>query len=97
MKILLEAPILTQSGYGEHSRLVMASLMRQQGVEIFLNPLDWGQTSWASSVEEKIQSEINVASKRLREYAEKAKQEKQQMMFDMQIHVGIPSEFEKKA
>ncbi len=29
MKILLEAPILTQSGYGEHSRLVFRALSQK--------------------------------------------------------------------
>ena len=48
MKILLEAPILTQSGYGEHSRLVYRALKQLTTHKIFINPLEWGRTSWLS-------------------------------------------------
>ena len=39
MKILLEAPILTQSGYGEHSRLVYRALKMLKSHDIFVNPI----------------------------------------------------------
>ena len=41
MKVLLEAPILTQSGYGEHSRLVFEALKKIEGTELYINPLNW--------------------------------------------------------
>ena len=47
-KLLLEAPILTRSGYGEHARLVFRSLKNKDGIEIFINPLEWGSTGWIS-------------------------------------------------
>ena len=48
MKILLEAPILTQSGYGEHARFVFRALEQIPGIDVYINPLSWGTTSWVS-------------------------------------------------
>lgn len=96
MKILLEGPILTQSGYGEHTRLVYRSIQSFEGLEIFINPLNWGATGWISEEnEERRKIEQGVAA-----YAEKirlAEQTKVNPDFDIQIHVGIPNEFQKKA
>jgi len=97
MKILLEAPILTQSGYGEHARLVFRSLLLQEGVEIYTNPLNWGNTSWASSVNEDLNQQIHSSITRLANSTQLANQTGQKQEFDVQVHVGIPSEFEKKA
>ena len=97
MKILLEAPILTQSGYGEHARLVFKSLMLQKGIEVYTNPLNWGATSWASSLSEDLKAEIDLSINRLGQYVQISQMQKQQLSFDVQIHVGIPSEFEKRA
>ena len=49
MKILLEGPILTSSGYGEHTRLVLKSLLNLDNaqLDIYVNPLRWGNTSWS--------------------------------------------------
>ncbi len=94
MKILLEAPILTQSGYGEHSRLVFKSLMLLDGVHIYTNPLNWGATSWACSLTDSLKSQIDQSIFNLARYAQESGDNPE---FDVQIHVGIPSEFEKKA
>ena len=46
-KILLRAPILTQSGYGEHSRFVFRALQdREELFDIYIEPLHWGKTGW---------------------------------------------------
>jgi len=46
-KILIKAPILTASGYGEHARMVYRSLKSESDLfDIFIQPLPWGQTSW---------------------------------------------------
>ena len=39
IRVLLEAPILTKSGYGEHSRLVYKALSERKDLEIMINPL----------------------------------------------------------
>ena len=46
-KVLVEGPVLTQSGYGEHSRLVLRSLRdREDILDIYVSPLNWGTTGW---------------------------------------------------
>jgi len=97
MKILLESPIFTQSGYGEHSRLVYRALKLQDGVDIYVNPLNWGTTSWASSLSSSEKEEIVENIKKLGQYTQSCKEQNTNLSFDVQIHVGIPSEFEKKA
>lgn len=44
-KILLRAPLLTQSGYGEHSRQVFQYL-DENGYDFDVQALRWGATSW---------------------------------------------------
>ena len=46
-KVLLKAPILTQSGYGEHARFVFRSLKKlEDQLDIYIEPLEWGKTGW---------------------------------------------------
>lgn len=97
MKILLEAPILTQSGYGEHSRLVFQALMLRDDVQVYVNPLGWGATSWACSMHGDLRKKINESINILGQYIEQSKALNINTAFDVQVHVGIPSEFEKKA
>lgn len=92
MRILLEAPILTKSGYGEHARLVYKALKRHPGAEIMVNPLNWGATTW-----EQPEGEILRDIQSFGTYMNQCEGSKQQPEYSMQIHVGIPSEFEKRA
>tara|TARA_Y100000114_G_C11762990_1_gene331010 strand:+ start:1388 stop:2653 length:1266 start_codon:yes stop_codon:yes gene_type:complete len=99
MRILLEAPILTKSGYGEHARFVFRSLMsraQHHNLEIFINPLNWGETGWITrDSDEKRLIEENI--KKYANYVRSKNEGMPQKNFDIQIHVGIPNEFEKKA
>lgn len=45
-KILFKAPILTQSGYGVHSRQVAKSLIDLYGDNVAFHPVNWGTTGW---------------------------------------------------
>lgn len=49
-KVILRAPVLTQSGYGVHSRQVARWLFDQMDsrddLEVFIEPLSWGVTPW---------------------------------------------------
>ena len=91
-KVLLEAPILTKSGYGEHSRLVFDALRKNKNLEIMINPLRWGSTTFSlpsGAVLDSIQA--------FGSYVQNCKNSNKNAEFDIQIHVGIPNEFEKKA
>jgi len=45
-KVLLRAPLLTNSGYGVHSRQVFSWLYHREDVELTVECLNWGRTSW---------------------------------------------------
>ena len=90
-KVLVEGPALTQSGYGEHTRLVLRSLKAREDVlDVYLNPLNWGMTGWllGESKERDWLDSLMVKYSQIKE---------PEQHFDIQIHVGIPSEFERKA
>ena len=96
MKVLLESPILTQSGYGEHSRLVFESI-KDLGLEIHLLPVGWGNTPWSIGSTEVHTKEIEEGIRRFELYNNHCKQTNQAPQFDAHIHVGILNEFKKKA
>ena len=46
-KVLVRAPFLTQSGYGEHGRFVLRSLKEyEEYFDIYAIPIKWGNTGW---------------------------------------------------
>lgn len=52
-KILLKAPLLTRSGYGEQSRFALRAMQSRPDLfDIYIQPLQWGQTSWISEADE---------------------------------------------
>ena len=97
IRILLEAPILTQSGYGEHSRLVFKSISNIDGIDLHVNPLSWGKTSWTADISKDLKSEIEKSIFNFRKDLEIQRKNKNKQFFDIQIHVGILNEFIKKA
>mgnify|MGYP003133292543 CR=1 FL=1 len=96
MRILLEAPILTRSGYGEHARLVFRALKSISGADIYIKALQWGNTSWTFNHQDEIE-EIRTLNDKFLRYEAVCKAEKKEEEYDIQVHVGIPSEFEKRA
>jgi glycosyltransferase involved in cell wall biosynthesis len=83
--ILLQAPILSRSGYGEHARLVYESLLEyenQLNIRVSLN--NWGHTPNDISYFKKYPS--------LRESLLDP-QELNTFSYDVVVHVGIPNEF----
>ena len=96
MKILLEAPILTRSGYGEHARLVFKALSGLRNVEVLVSPLSWGQTSWISNYDS-LRTEIERSISAYRAYEDDHNKRSLKPFYDIQIHVGILNELEKKS
>ena len=45
-KVLLRAPVLTRSGYGEHARFVLNALTTNPEYDVYIEPLNWGHTNW---------------------------------------------------
>jgi glycosyltransferase involved in cell wall biosynthesis len=46
MRVLLRAPLLTQSGYGVHSRQIFEWLEKVPGIDLTVEVLQWGTTTW---------------------------------------------------
>lgn len=98
MKILLEAPILSQSGYGEHARLVHRALRQNDKSEIFINALDWGKTNWISSLRNSIEfDQIQEGIKSLGNLLKENRGKSLDGFFDLQVHVGMLNEFKRRA
>ena len=90
-RILVRGPVLTQSGYGEHARMILRALKgREDLFDIFIVPLNWGQTGWVHDNDEfRAWMDAQVAKTAI------ALQQKAQ--FDISIQISIPSEFERLA
>ena len=90
-KILLKGPILTRSGYGEQARFAYRALSSRPDLfELFVQPMDWGHTSWLYDFDEE-RSQIDNAIERGIAHVQNGGS------FDMTVQVTIPNEFENKA
>jgi len=91
IKVLLKAPLLTQSGYGHHGRTILRALRtREDKYDIYVQAITWGQTSWTCDlneerewIDQKLQDTLTYAN--------------QGGTFDVSLQVTIPNEWEKLA
>ena len=92
-KVLVRGPVLTQSGYGEHTRLVLRSLRsREEELDLYLISTSWGATNWIFDDDEErawLDSLIQKTGMLM--------QQKQMPQPDVSIQVTIPLEWEKLA
>ena len=90
-KILLKAPVLTRSGYGEQSRFALRSLRSRPDLfDIYIQPLQWGLTSWINICDEErnwIDQTIEKTFGHIQQGGN----------FDMALQVTIPNEWENIA
>jgi hypothetical protein len=90
-KILLKGPLLTRSGYGEQARFALRSLQSREDLfDIYIQPLQWGQTSWINDASDERQWIDHTIEKTIG-YIQQGGQ------FDMSLQVTIPNEFQKLA
>ena len=90
-KILLIAPILTRSGYGEQARFALRALLSRDDLyDVYIQPLRWGDTSWISEeTEEKVL--INKLIHKTIAFIQQGGQ------FDASLQVTIPNEWKLAA
>tara|TARA_R100001086_G_C11842183_1_gene259357 strand:+ start:1160 stop:2377 length:1218 start_codon:yes stop_codon:yes gene_type:complete len=90
-KILLKGPVLTRSGYGEQARFALRSLRSREDLfEIFIQPLQWGQTSWINDFDAErvwIDQTIEKTIAHIQQGGQ----------FDISLQVTIPNEFQRLA
>jgi glycosyltransferase involved in cell wall biosynthesis len=87
-KVFVRAPVLTRSGYGEHARMIVDALStRPELFDIYLEPINWGNTPWITDHDHR------------RKYYDFLTRKKQtyQGPFDLSVQVSIPPEFKKYA
>ena len=90
-KILLKAPILTRSGYGEQSRFALRALRSRPDLfDIHIHPLTWGMTSWLSETSEE-RKFIDASIEKCIHYIQS------DGVYDMTLQVSIPNEWERLA
>ena len=90
MKILVRGPALTRTGYGEHCRFVLRSLRSVENLDIYLLPVNWGQSAWVwENTEER--KWLDSIIKKTAMYTQ------QNGQYDMSIQVTIPNEWQKMA
>jgi|TARA_R110002110_G_scaffold42939_5_gene134121 glycosyltransferase involved in cell wall biosynthesis len=90
-KIVVRGPVLSQSGYGEQARFALRALRSREDLfDIYVIPVNWGQTGWISTRDE----EREWIDKKIAEahiYTQNGGQ------FDMSLQVTIPNEWERMA
>ena len=90
-KILLKGPLLTRSGYGEQARFALRSLRaHEENFDIFIQPLQWGKTSWINDMTEE-RAWIDETIEKTIFYIQQGGK------FDISLQVTVPNEFEKLA
>ena len=86
-KVLLRAPALSISGYGVHSRQVFRWLESRLDQDVFVQVLNWGDTSWMvnSDLEEGLVGRIMDKTIEL-----------QDQQFDVSFQLQLPDEWDTK-
>ena len=86
MKVLLRAPLLSLSGYGIHSRQIFEWLETIPGIELTVEILQWGTTTWLVN-----ESTQNGLIGRIME-----KSRELQSPYDVTFQVQLPDEWDTK-
>jgi glycosyltransferase involved in cell wall biosynthesis len=90
-RILVRAPALSRSGYGEHARFILRALRSREDLfDIHLHNLNWGQTGWIFGDDE----ERRWMDQAIFDAAECANNGGQ---YDISLQVTIPNEWEQLA
>ena len=91
-KIFVRGPVLSQSGYGEQSRFALRALRSREDLfEIYVQPINWGQTGWIwqdNEFRQWMDSRILETQLLL---------QNKQLQPDMSLQITIPNEFQKIA
>ena len=91
-KILIKAPILSRSGYGEQSRFALQALRSREDLfDIYLVNIPWGKTGQTISTDAERQWIDDCILKTMMYTQQGGAQ------FDMSLQITIPNEFEKIA
>ena len=89
--MLVRGPVLTQSGYGEHTRFVLRAMRgREDEFDIHILPTVWGETGWLAIPDEE-RSWIDDCVKKAIKHLEA------KLPYDVSVQVTIPNEWQRLA
>jgi len=92
-RVLLKAPILTQSGYGEHSRFIYRALKSREDLfDLYIEPLNWGKTGWLWEDSEE-RRDIDLCVGKFYQVV----QQKTPNAFDICVNVDLPTAWKRVA
>lgn len=90
-RVILRGPLLTQSGYGHHTRTILRALRTREDLfDVYLHALNWGATSWIWHDDEE-RKWIDQTLEKTIHYIRNGGQ------FDMSLQVSIPNEWQRIA
>jgi glycosyltransferase involved in cell wall biosynthesis len=90
-KVIVRAPVLTRTGYGEHARFVLRCLREiEDKIDIYILPVSWGQSNWIWENDEERRWLDDIIKKT-------AIYQQQKGQFDISVQVTIPNEWQKMA
>ena len=93
-KIIINAPLLSASGYGEMSRFALSVLREHEDkFDIYVNVLNWGQTGWLFEENEEYEF-IKSLRVKTEQYTQANGGNSQ---FDMSLQITIPNEWKRMA
>lgn len=92
-KVIVIAPILSRSGYGEMSRFALRALKNTADIDLYLMPINWGNTGWLHEDNE----ERRWIDELIIKTAVDAQKNNGQPNYDISIQISIPNEWKKVA
>lgn len=86
--VLIKGPVLSKSGYGEHARFIYRAMKSRPDLfDVYVLPINWGQSAWILEETEETKSIKKDAQKIVN----------MQQPFDISLQVTIPNEWEPMA
>lgn len=96
-RIIVKAPALSRSGYGEQSRYSLRAMRSREDIfDIYLLNIPWGNTGMIAEHSEERQWLDSLIMKAT-QYAQECNEKQQPPTFDISFQVTIPNEFEQMA
>lgn len=92
-KVVICGPVLSRSGYGEMARLALRSLRKQEEVDLYVVPYNWGATGWLFEQNE----EKNYIDSLIEKTNFYNKSTNGNPEYDISIQVTIPNEWKQFA
>lgn len=87
-KVLLVAPVMSRSGYGVHARFVVDALSTRPDLfDLYVHPLNWGESSWISQDSFKKSYYESLIHKKIAYTGH----------YDISVQVTVPPEWQKVA